>query len=187
MIVNDQASSRRISAVLAVVLAVLQLALVPNVGILGGRANLALVLAACACLGGEVRSAPVIGCLSGLFYDMTGTGPIGLMALLLTLLAWAYAATGRTRVADDVPAALAIFAPSAVGVGVVYALILLATGQASSFVDVVFLRAVPGAALDCLAFWIVGTLLSRMPGASSSGLSLGGGKKRSGHYDMKGL
>ena len=58
MIVNDAAKGRRTSVVLAVVLGLLQLSVIPNVGILGGRANLALVFVACACLGGDARKAP---------------------------------------------------------------------------------------------------------------------------------
>ena len=45
MIVNDTGKFRRVAIILAVVLCLLQLSIAPYVGILGGRANLALVLA----------------------------------------------------------------------------------------------------------------------------------------------
>ena len=48
----------------------LQLSIAPYVGILGSRANLALVLAVALTLGGEVK-APAIGFACGLFYDLS--------------------------------------------------------------------------------------------------------------------
>lgn len=70
MIVNDTGKARRVSIVLAVVLGILQLSIVPNVAILGGRANLALVFVAAVCLGGETSKAPFVGFFAGLFYDL---------------------------------------------------------------------------------------------------------------------
>lgn len=182
MIVNDAAKGRRTSVVLAVVLGLLQLSVIPNVGILGGRANLALVFVACACLGGDARKAPAIGFAAGLFYDLAGSGPIGLMALLLTLVGYVFAASGRSRVADDFGGSLVMFAPLASVVGVVYALVLLVLGISPSFVDAVLLRAIPGAVLDCVALSIVAAVLSRTS-ANSGGL--GGGAHGRGGYTLR--
>ncbi len=147
--------------------------------------NLALVLVALACLGGPVSAAPAIGFASGLFYDMAGSGPIGLMALLLTLVAFALASAGRSRVVDDPSASVAIFVPIALGVSVLYAIVLLVCGQASSFVDVVFLRAIPGAVLDTVAFAVCAFVMGRF-GAPATGF--GSGKKRGGNrFSTKGL
>lgn len=186
MIVNDASRSRRSAAILAVVLGLLQLALVPNVGVLAGRANLALVFVACVCLGSDVQSAPVIGFLAGLFFDLTGSGPIGLMALLLTPLAYGLAAMGRPRVADDLSGSCAVAIPAFAVCELAYAVVLLVTGQ-SSFVDAVFLRALPGAALDAVAFAVVGMVISRA-GAQRQGLGAGKARGRKGsHFNMKGL
>lgn len=185
MIVNDRAKGRRTSVVLAVVLGLLQLSVVPNVGLLGGRANLALVFVACACLGGDAQRAPLIGFLAGLFYDLAGSGPIGLMALLLTLAGYLFAASGRSRVADDFGGSLMMFAPVAVGVGVIYALVVLALGISPSIVDALFLRALPGAVLDCVCLAIVAAVLART--SSGSGGSLGGAHSRGGYTLRRGL
>ena len=182
MIVNDSGRARRNAIVLAVVLGLLQLSIIPNVGILGGRANLCAVFVAVTCLGGDSSKAPLVGFLSGLFYDLAGSGPIGLMALLLTLAGFALSSSGRSRVADDPAASVAIFAPVSVVLEVVYAVVLLVFGQAGSFFEVVFMRALPGAVLDCLALAIVAFVLSRS-GGTGSGL---GGKHSSG-LSMKGL
>lgn len=186
MKLNNQAPSHRSTVILGIVLALLQLSVVPNVGILGGRANLALVFVACACMGADTPKAPVIGFLAGLFYDLAGSGPVGLMALLLTVVAWLLSSTGRSSVAEDLPSALALFAPVALVVALVYAIVLLVSGQASSFVDAVFLRGLPGAVLDCVCLAVCGVVLSRVgttrPGG---GMSLGGRGHQGGHYKMK--
>ena len=180
MIVNDSSKNRSTLIVLAVVLAVLQLGVVPNVALLGGRANLSLVLVAVACLGGSTATAPAIGFACGLFYDLAGSGPIGLMALLLTLTGFALASAGRSRVADDFGASLAIFFPLSFVVGVIYACVLLIFGQSSSVVDALFFRALPGAVLDSVSFAIVAFVLSR-----SAGPSMGG--KGASRFSTKGL
>ena len=184
MIVNDSSKSGRSSIILAVVLAVAQLALVPNVALLGGRANLALVLVGCACLGGNASKAPLVGFAAGLFFDLAGSGPIGLMALLLTACGYLFASADRSRVADDLGGSVALFVPAAFVVELVYAVVLLATGLSSSFVDAVFLRAIPGVVLDCVSFAIVGLVLSRFQGQGSG---MGGGRRGGSHLSMKGL
>jgi len=125
MIVNDTGKARRVSIVLAVVLGILQLSIVPNVAILGGRANLALVFVATVCLGGETSKAPFVGFFAGLFYDLAGSGPIGLMTLLLTLTGFALSAAGRSRVSDDPTASMVLFVPVALVVEALYAIVLL--------------------------------------------------------------
>ena len=183
MIVNDPSRSRRSSIILAVVLALAQLALVPYLGLLGGRANLALVLVGCATLGGDAQKAPAIGFAAGLFFDLSGSGPIGLMALLLTGCAYLMAAADRSRVADDLAGAATLFVPAALAVELAYAVVLLVTGASSSFVDAVFLRALPGATLDCVVFGLVGLVLSRAQGPASGV----GGRSRGSHLSVKGL
>jgi rod shape-determining protein MreD len=181
VIVNDLSKNRSTLIVLAVILAILQLAVVPNVAFMSGRANLCLVLVAVACLGGSTGSASAIGFACGLFYDLAGSGPIGLMALILTLAGFALAASGRSRVADDFGASLAIFIPLSLIVAGFYAIVLLVCGQSSSIVDAIFFRALPGAVLDCIAFVIVAFVLSR----SSSGAVVGG--RGGSRFSTKGL
>ncbi len=186
MIVNDTSKNKRSLVGLGIVLAILQLAIVPNVALVGGRCNLALVFVALACLGGPVASAPAIGFGAGLFYDLAGSGPIGLMALLLTLVGFALASSGRSRVADDPGASITIFVAVSVVVGLVYAIVLLVFGQAPSFVDVVFLRALPGCILDVVAFAICSFLLARF-GSTPSGFGAGKGSRGGSRFSTKGL
>lgn len=186
MIVNDTSKNKRSLVILGIVLGVLQLAVVPNVALVGGRCNLALVFVALACLGGSAASAPAIGFGAGLFYDLAGSGPIGLMALLLTLLGFALASAGRSRVSDDPAASVTIFVPASLLVGFLYAIVLLVVGQASSFVEVVFLRALPGCVLDVVAFAVCAFVLARF-GSSPSGFGGGKGSRGGSRFSTKGL
>ncbi len=185
MIVNDTSKNKRSVIILGIVLAVLQLAIVPNVALVGGRCNLALVFVALACLGGAPAAAPALGFGAGLFYDLAGSGPIGLMALLLTLVGFALASAGRSRPGDDAAASITIFVPVSLAVGLVYAIVLLLLGQASSFVDVVFLRALSGCVLDVVAFAICAFVLARFD-SSPSGFG-GKGSRGGSRFSTKGL
>lgn len=184
MLVNDAAKGRRTVVALAVACALCQLMVAPNIGILGGRANFALVFVGCATIATGSASAPALGFAAGLFYDLAGTGPVGLMALALTLAAFALSRMGSVGAADDPVGALGAFVPVDLAVAVLYALVLLASGQASSFVDVVLMRALPGALLDGLFFLAACALMGRS-GRGSGGL--GAGSRRGGHYSVKGL
>ena len=94
MQVNDANRNRKVIAIVACVCALLQLAIVPNIGIANGRANLALVATACLALQIGGRTTVIFGFLAGLFFDLTTTGPVGLMAFELTLVG--YLLGGRT-------------------------------------------------------------------------------------------
>ena len=122
MQISDKNREARGIALTAIICAVLQLAIAPNVGLGNGRANLALVFAATVALTSGGGRAVVCGFFAGLFYDLSSTGPIGLMALML----------------------------SVVNVG--YGLGLMLAGQGGGFVDAVFLRALPGALLSLVCF-----------------------------------
>lgn len=172
MIIKDQASHRKTTLVLALVLAVCQIGLVPSLGILGGRANLALVFVACTCMGGSVQMAPLLGFGAGLVYDLAGTGPIGLMTLILTIIGWMLAHADRVSVADDRVGALMLFIPLAVACEVLYAFVLIAAGMTPSPFEALVMRALPGAVLDGVSMWIVTLVLAHAGGNTSRGLSL---------------
>lgn len=173
MLVNDPAKTRRETIIVACVLALLQLALAPNVGIGSGRANLALVFVAYACFGGNAQTAPIYGFASGLFFDLATTGPIGLMALILTLVGWGLSLTGRSRISDDFGGSVAFFIPVAAAVSFIYAVVLMATGQVSSILEAFVFKALPEIFLNVLCFAILAAALSRFSGQSSR---LGGPK-----------
>ena len=183
MQVSDRNRESRSIAVLALVCAVLQLALAPNVGLGNGRANFALVFSACVALQTGGRRGVVAGFLAGLFFDLSTTGPIGLMAFCLTVTAFVLGLEGVGRGAGDLGSAMARFSVAAAAVSLVYHLAMLLTGATSSFVDAVFLRALPTTLLTVVAFVPFAYYLSRVR-AASSGLGL---SRRGSHLSGKGL
>lgn len=186
MIVNDPTKSRRQAVILGIVLGILQLALVPNVGIGNGRANLALIFTAYMCMGGNSQQAPIVGFCAGLFFDLCSSGPIGLMALLLTIAGWGMSIAGQARMADDPVSSTMFFAPVAGAVSLIYCVVLMATGQVSSLLDAIVFRALPGFVLDVIAFLIVALIIARTS-APTSGYGMGsrGRGGRGGGFTMK--
>ena len=190
MQVTDRNARRRITVILAVVCCVLQLALAPNVGIGNGRINFMLVLAACIALtqGGERGVAA--GFLSGLFFDLTSAGPVGLMALLLTAASLAMGMNERNRMTEDPGFAVRAYFIADAAVCLGYALAMLLVGQAGSIMDALFLRAVPTFLLNLLAFAPFVLLLGRW-GGSGPALMGGGprsiGRRGAKHIDTRGL
>ena len=86
---RSTSGSSRTLAVAAVAACVLQVALAPLLSILGGRFNFMAALACAVALRGDGQRAAVTGFLAGLFYDLTGPVPVGLMSLLLTAASFA--------------------------------------------------------------------------------------------------
>lgn len=181
MQVADKNRDMRSTALLVVLCAVLQLALAPNLGLGNGRANFALVFSACVALSKGGRMGVVCGFLSGLFFDLSTTGPIGLMAFCLTISSYVLGIEGRNRMAGDLAASMALFSAAALAVSFVYHLAMLLVGQASSIVDVVVFRTLPTTALTIVTFVPFAYYFSRV---RASGPSLGG---RGSHLSRRGL
>jgi rod shape-determining protein MreD len=177
MQVNDSNRNRRHILLLALLCLVLQIAISPNVGIGDGRANFALVFAAYVALTIGGRTGVLCGFLSGLVYDLSTTGPIGLMALLLTVASFVLGMEDRNRLGEDPSGSVVIFLITCAATLAAYHLAMLLVGQSSSFVDVMVLRWAPTLLLTVIAF-----LPFAYVGAHAGGspLSLGGGKRSRG-------
>ena len=180
MQVSDRNRESRSIAVLALVCAVLQLVLAPNVGLGNGRANFALVFPACVALQTGGRRGVVAGFLAGLFFDLSTTGPIGLMAFCLSASSFALGVEERNRMAGDLASATAHFAAASLVVSLVYHLAMLLVGQADSLLDVLVFRTLPTAALTFVFFLPFAYYFSRVH--VPSGPSLGGG-----HFSRRGV
>lgn len=85
MEVRDPGRARRTIIIAALVAAALQVALAPQLAILGGRINFMLAFAGAVALGGDSSAAVYAGFFGGLFYDLTAAVPVGLMALIMTI------------------------------------------------------------------------------------------------------
>ena len=185
MRVNDANRNRKLIAVVGLVCGVAQLALVPYLGIAQGRANLCLVAAACLALAIGGRVTVAAGFVAGLVFDLTTTGPVGLMAFELTLASFLLGLEARNRLSDDWSGSLQLFVVCALGVELAYGLAMLLVGQAGDLLGVLGLRTLPSVLLDVVSFVLVGMLCRRLSGSSGHASfgpkpSLGGGRGRHG-------
>lgn len=176
MQVKDNNRNRRDFGVLAGICLVLQVAVAPNIALGNGRANMALVFAGIASLMVGGRLAVVCGFLAGLVFDLSTTGPIGLMAFLLTLGSYVLGIETRNRLADDFRGSMTTFAIFAAVVSLFYHAAMLLVGEASSIIDVVFLRTIPTLVLTIIAFAPFASVLSH---ATGNALTLGGKPSKS--------
>ncbi|MEE1044060.1 MAG: rod shape-determining protein MreD [Olegusella sp.] len=181
MQVRDTNKDRRSIGVLALVCAVVQLAIAPNIVLGAGRANIALVFAGIVALSIGGRTGVFAGFCAGLFYDMTTTGPVGLMALLLTVCSYVLGTEERNRLADDPTASLAVFAVGDLAVCLAYHVTLLLVGQTTSVVDALVARTLPSFVLTFVAFLIFTYFLTRGSGGSSG---VPHGRRNGSHYTL---
>lgn len=169
--------------ILAVLCLVLQLAIAPNVALGSGRANFALIFTACVALISGGGTAVVGGFVSGLLFDLSSTGPIGLMAFCLTLMGYVLGVMLREQLAGDPVAILVHVGMCALVVSLAYHLAMLLVGATSSFVDTFVYRALPTALLTFVFFLPFAYVFGRMR-ARSTGL---GGRHASGSLTRRGL
>ena len=140
MQIADKSHDTKGMVTLAAICAVLQLALSPNLAIGNGHPNFALIFCACIALSRGGAQGVVGGFAAGLFFDLSSTGPIGLMALLLTIAAYALGSIA-----------------------------MLMVGSANSIIDAVIFRAVPTTFLSIVAFIPFAYFFSRVKASSLSG------------------
>lgn len=148
---NSNSSPAAALAAPAVVAALLQLALTPQVQILGGTINFMVVFAVAAALCSDARTAVFAGFFAGLFFDLTSTAPVGLMALLLTIASYvvANASFGMTPGANA--DSLRIAGVAILAVNLVNGLALLALGTETSLFQALVGHGLSSSVLEALA------------------------------------
>lgn len=161
MQINDSTKNRREIVRLGLVSLVLQLALAPQLAIAQGHINFALVFAGIIALSYGGTIAVVCGFVAGLLFDLSATTPIGLMALLLTIMSFVMGIENRNRLSDDATGSLLVFLLSSFIVLLVYHFTMFLFGFASSFLDVLFMRTLPSFVLTGLAYLPFSYLMSR--------------------------
>lgn len=170
MIVNDQNQWQRQCAALAIICALAQLLVAPYLAIFGGHPNFCLIFAIVVSLTGKGSAALVMAFFAGIFFDLTATTPVGLMAFELTVVAFVLGFEERDRILEEPVIAYRDGCIAAIAAEAVFQLALAMVGQGGPFADVVFLRWLPAAFLDCLALVPFVFALSR---PKADGLSLG--------------
>lgn len=181
---QETVQGRGILAWLALACLVGQLAFVPYLGIAQGRANLALVFAGVVSLLMGGRAAVVCGFLAGLVFDLSTTGPMGLMSLLLTLCSYSLGRESRNRLNETLVKVLSSFSGHAALVIAAYHVALPIAGIEVQPVPLVIGRMLPSLLLTLIAF-VPAALVVRSVSGSGPALqrgSLGGIGKA--HLDL---
>lgn len=187
MQVKDTNKNKRSIGWLALACLVLQLAVAPNLALGNGRINFALIFSAVVALTIGGRTGVLCGFLAGLVFDLSTTGPVGLMALLLTVSSFQMGMECRNRLAGELGPSMILFVIHAVLVSLFYHLAMLIVGQASSVFDVIVLRTLPTLLLTVLAFVPFAIVYSRGEGSGLSGRQLGSHSKRGSKYNIGNL
>ncbi|MEE8704381.1 MAG: rod shape-determining protein MreD [Olsenella sp.] len=179
---KDANRSRYGNIALAALCFVLQLALAPNLSLGSGRLNFAVIFAFCISLLVGGRRGVVYSFFAGLVFDLSTTGPVGLMALLLTVTSYVLGLEERNRFSDGSAACLSSFAISSFAVIFLYHLAMLGMGQAESLFDALLMRTLPSYALTFVAYLFFNHHFTK---DAAGGVSAR--PRRGSHYSVKGL
>lgn len=177
---NNSGRTRSAFIVTIVVCAVLQVALAPQVSVFGGRFNFMLVLTASLAISGDSRALVYIGFFAGLFYDLTGTSPVGFMALLLALMGYTVALMSRGLSSGLGMETVRVVIAAILVVNILYALGLYFMGIESNVLISVGVHGLASSVLDliaCVPLLILGgqrSLSHGFSGRGRGGLSYGG-------------
>ena len=156
----DKNTKKRLTVILTVICVLLQLVLAPNIPLLEGRINFMLILSALLAqlVGG--RYGTIAGFLSGLFYDLCATSPLGLMALLLTVSSYVLGIEVRNKLNDDPSVSITQFSIAAAAVCGAYALALVMV-EGTGIIGALFIRALPSALATIVCYLPFVTILSK--------------------------
>lgn len=158
----------RIVVVIAAIAAVLlQVFVAPHIAIGFAFPNFAVALCLAVALVRHDYSNPVLPFVLGLVFDLASGGPVGAMALALTLTttfeAWFY---DRAR-NDTMFMALAVLAVCVLLTELLYGMAFLMFGYASGFLEAFVYRMVPCFAYDFVLAAIVYAVASRFMGGEA--------------------
>lgn len=165
---------------IAVACALLHLALAPQLRPFGGTINFMLVLTASAAISTDSRSMVYIGFFSGLLYDLTTTGPIGLMSLLLALVGYGVAMVSRGLSSGIGMETLRVVIAAILGVNLVYSIAMILLGIESSLLVSVGVHGLASTVLDvlaCVPFLLVAGSSAGQRGFSSRRMGYGRGSR----------
>lgn len=180
--VKDRGRSMRLTIAIAAACAVLQVGIAPQISLFGGTVNFMIVFAAVAALTTEPSQAVVCGFLAGLFYDLTSSAPVGLMALLLTAGTFAFNQAMANQAGGFSSVTVRMCGFFALAVCALNGLALLLMGEQTSIFWALVGHGLSSAVLTGIV--AVPFLMFGAPAAQSMGLS---GRGRGTRYKSKGL
>lgn len=137
-------------AIGAAIAVLAQIIIAPNITILAAVPNFLAAYALVVAIVRPTNSSLVLAFVLGLIFDLLGSGPVGLMALLLVLATFAASRAFMVLNNDTLFMPLVILVVSMLAIEMLYAVFLIGLGYASSLVDAFLYRALPCALYDCV-------------------------------------
>lgn len=150
MQVRDTGRSTRSITIMCIIAAICQVALAPQIAILGGTINFMLVLSCVLSLSSDAPGAVYIGFFCGLFYDLTSAAPIGLMSLLLTVSCFLLAGASRGSLGGLAPDTLRLIVSALFIVNLIYGLCLFFMGVQTDLLWALLGHGISSTVLDAI-------------------------------------
>ena len=151
---------------------VLQIALAPAVALFSAQPNFLLAYALVVAIVIPTEAGPVLPFVMGLLYDLTGTGPVGGMALLLVIACFLASRVFSLMDNDTLFMPVTIFVVATFAAEMLYGALLIGLGLSASPVDAFLYRALPCTLYDCAVGLVVYFVMARLlaGGAQDRGL-----------------
>ena len=151
MELRDRTKTRPFFIASIIACAVLQVALAPQFVLFGGRINFMLALAAVTALEGDPQRAVITGFCAGLFYDLTSSVPVGLMALVLCVASFVLASIAGPSAGGLSARSMQLVGVTSFGACLVYGIALAVMGAEGDILVALFGHGLTSAVLSALA------------------------------------
>ena len=154
--------SNAVVAIGAAVAVLLQIVAAPNLSLFSAQPNFLLAYMLAVSIARPLDAGPVLPFALGLFYDLSGSGPVGGMALLFTAVSFAASRAFSVLDNDTLFMPLTILVASALAVEMLYGALLMALGLPAGALDAFVYRALPCALYDCVAGLVLYPIMTRL-------------------------
>lgn len=134
----------------AIAAVLVQIVIAPNIAVLAAVPDFLAAYVLVVAIVRPTNSSLVLAFSLGLIFDLLGHGPVGLMAFLLVIAAFAASRAFTVLNNDTLFMPLVTLVVSLVAIEVLYALVLVGFGFSASMVDALVYRALPCALYDCV-------------------------------------
>lgn len=146
----------------ALVALLAQIIIAPNIVIFSAMPNFIVAYVLVAAMVWPKDSTVVLAFVLGLLFDLLGYGPVGSMALLLTVFAFVIMRVFTVIDLSNLFMPIVVFIVAALCVELFYSIILLILGLAPGFIDALIYRTLPSILLDCIVGVIFYPLLRKL-------------------------
>jgi len=134
---------------------ILQIALAPNIAIATVVPNLIMIAVAVAALSSNATRSAVYGFILGFCYDLFSQGPIGVMALILTVMGYALSTLNKGSFESNWVIEFMVVLVALLLGEVVHGVVLAVIGYDSDFLFSLVFRSLPGALFEMVIAVIV--------------------------------